>query len=89
MQKLLENGSAYYCFCNDRRLSLLRKDAIRRREVPKYDNRCRFLTKEETEEKLNSSDSYCIRFKVIIIILMNSRFSFIASLQISYEVIYS
>lgn len=71
VEKLLENGTAYYCFCSDRRLNLLKKDAIRRREVPKYDNRCRNLTKKEVEEKLQNGSSHCIRFKVNYSILMN------------------
>ncbi|XP_065203765.1 nondiscriminating glutamyl-tRNA synthetase EARS2, mitochondrial [Planococcus citri] len=64
VQKLLENGTAYYCFCSDRRLDLMKKDAIRRREVPKYDNRCRNLSEQEVQEKLRNSSSHCIRFKL-------------------------
>lgn len=44
VNKLLENGSAYHCFCSERRLDLLRKEALRTRQVPKYDNRCSHLT---------------------------------------------
>lgn len=36
---LLENGSAYHCFCTERRLELLRKEAVRLQEIPKYDNK--------------------------------------------------
>lgn len=65
VKKLLENGTAYYCFCNDRRLNLLKRDAIRRREVPKYDNRCRYLSDEEIQRKLDTGSLYCVRFKVL------------------------
>lgn len=41
INRLLENGHAYHCFCSDRRLDLLKKEAIKSREIPKYDNRCR------------------------------------------------
>ncbi|CAH0557037.1 unnamed protein product [Brassicogethes aeneus] len=61
---LLENGSAYRCFCSDKRLQLLRKEAIRAQEVPKYDNRCRNLTKEEIKMKLDKGEPSCIRFKL-------------------------
>lgn len=39
--ELLENGHAYHCFCSERRLDLLKKEAIKTRQIPKYDNRCR------------------------------------------------
>lgn len=61
---LLKNGSAYHCFCNEKRLQLLRKEAIRLQEIPKYDNKCRNLTAEIVEEKMNKGEQSCIRFKV-------------------------
>lgn len=64
VKKLLENGSAYYCFCTDRRLELLRKEAVKQGEVPKYDNRCRHLTPKQIAEKLANNAPYCIRFKL-------------------------
>lgn len=62
--KLLNNGSAYYCFCTEKRLELLRKEAMKCRQVPKYDNRCRHFTKEEVKEMLRKNSTYCIRFKL-------------------------
>lgn len=41
ISKLLDNGHAYHCFCSERRLELLKKEAIKAAQVPKYDNRCR------------------------------------------------
>lgn len=64
MKVLLENESAYYCFCTDTRLDLLRREALKIQQVPKYDNRCRYLTKEEIQEYLDKGRQYCIRFKV-------------------------
>lgn len=61
--KLLNNGSAYYCFCTEKRLELLRKEAMKCGQVPKYDNRCRHFTKDEVKEML-WKNSYCIRFKL-------------------------
>lgn len=61
VKKLLENGSAYYCFCTERRLELLRRDAIRANQVPKYDNRCRHLTPVQIAEKIANNDQMCIR----------------------------
>ncbi|XP_013163297.1 PREDICTED: probable glutamate--tRNA ligase, mitochondrial [Papilio xuthus] len=62
--KLLNNESAYHCFCTERRLNILRRDAVKLQRVPKYDNRCRHLTPEEVKEKLKSGIPYCIRFKL-------------------------
>ncbi|XP_076280884.1 putative glutamate--tRNA ligase, mitochondrial isoform X2 [Lasioglossum baleicum] len=62
--KLLSNQSAYYCFCTESRLQLLRREALKCRQVPKYDNRCRHLSSDEIKEKLNKGHPYCIRFKL-------------------------
>ncbi|XP_021209062.1 probable glutamate--tRNA ligase, mitochondrial [Bombyx mori] len=61
---LLENGSAYKCFCTERRLNILRRDAIRSQRIPKYDNRCRNLSHTEISEKMKAGTPYCIRFKL-------------------------
>ncbi|XP_033208397.1 probable glutamate--tRNA ligase, mitochondrial isoform X2 [Belonocnema kinseyi] len=62
--KLLENGSAYHCFCSERRLEMLRREAARASQVPKYDNRCRHLSQENVKEKLKNGEKHCIRFKL-------------------------
>ncbi|KAJ0181457.1 hypothetical protein K1T71_003542 [Dendrolimus kikuchii] len=64
ISKLLENGSAYKCFCTERRLNILRRDAVKSQCIPKYDNKCRNLTKVEIMEKINAGVPYCIRFKL-------------------------
>ncbi|OAD57568.1 putative glutamate--tRNA ligase, mitochondrial [Eufriesea mexicana] len=62
--KLIDNQSAYYCFCTENRLQLLRKEAIKCGQVPKYDNRCRNLSNNEVKTKLDKGDPFCIRFKL-------------------------
>ncbi|VVD02432.1 unnamed protein product [Leptidea sinapis] len=62
--KLLDNGSAYKCFCTERRLNILKRDSMKRQQVPKYDNRCRTLTDDAVKEKIISGTPYCIRFKL-------------------------
>lgn len=64
VKRLIENGTAYYCFCTERRLELLRKEALRARQVPRYDNRCRHLTPVQLAEKLAKHEPFCIRFKM-------------------------
>lgn len=65
LEILLKNGTAYKCFCTPARLDLLRKEALKAREMPKYDNKCRHLTTSEINNKLKNGETYCIRFKVI------------------------
>lgn len=62
---LYQNGTAYRCFCTPRRLELLRKEAVRNREIPKYDGRCRHLTEEEIQRKLTEGLEYVVRLKVL------------------------
>lgn len=69
VKRLLENGTAYKCFCSSRRLAWLRNDAARRNEVPRYDNRCRHLSQTNIEELESKNTEACIRFKVINLIL--------------------
>ncbi|CAH0698715.1 unnamed protein product [Spodoptera exigua] len=64
IQKLLDNGSAYKCFCTERRLNILRRDAVKSQRIPKYDNRCRSLSPEEIKQKMDAGVPYCIRFKL-------------------------
>ncbi|KAK8390301.1 hypothetical protein O3P69_010169 [Scylla paramamosain] len=64
VKKLLENGTAYKCYCSSRRLNWLRNDAIRRNEVPRYDNRCRHLSQNQIKEQELKGTESCIRFKL-------------------------
>ncbi|GJQ87046.1 hypothetical protein Trydic_g6805 [Trypoxylus dichotomus] len=64
VKSLLNNNTAYYCFCTNKRLELLRKEAVRTRQTPKYDNRCRHLTTDEVSSKLKNGEKFCIRFKL-------------------------
>ena len=59
-KKLVEKGEAYYCFCDEERLSTL-KQVIGDKEIVMYDKHCLHLSKEEIEEKLNSGVPYVIR----------------------------
>lgn len=64
MERLLQSGHAYRCFCTERRLELLRKESLRTRQVPRYDNKCRHLTPEQLEPLLAKNTPHCIRFKL-------------------------
>jgi len=69
---ILEAGAGYHCFCTDLRLDLLRREALKARQVPRYDNRCRHLSETEVRERLERGDDYCIRFKVQYLIWYSS-----------------
>ena len=65
VQELEAEGHAYPCFCTDKRLELVKKQAFRDGNIPKYDNRCRHLPLAVVEEKKRQGIPHCIRFKVI------------------------
>lgn len=60
----MESGHVYRCFCSSLRLDLLRKEAIKNREIPKYDNRCRELSRKEVESKLKANEQFTLRLKL-------------------------
>jgi glutamyl-tRNA synthetase len=62
-QRLIDSGHAYQCFCTSERLEILRKNAFRKQEIPRYDNRCRSLSKEESAARERDAQPYVIRFK--------------------------
>ncbi|MBI5756215.1 MAG: glutamate--tRNA ligase [Nitrospirae bacterium] len=43
VNKLLEEGKAYYCYCTPEELEGRRKRALAEKRIPKYDGRCRGL----------------------------------------------
>ncbi|XP_072607446.1 nondiscriminating glutamyl-tRNA synthetase EARS2, mitochondrial isoform X1 [Vulpes vulpes] len=61
---LLESGAAYPCFCSPQRLELLKKEALRNRQTPRYDNRCRNLTQKQVAQKLAKDPKPAIRFRL-------------------------
>ncbi|KAK7484429.1 hypothetical protein BaRGS_00024314 [Batillaria attramentaria] len=64
IKQLLQNGTAYHCFCTPKRLDLLRRDSVRRGETPRYDNRCRHLEPGVIKEKLDAKTPYVVRLKL-------------------------
>jgi nondiscriminating glutamyl-tRNA synthetase len=60
-KQLVESGAAYYCFCNEQRLSELRKEQEALKLAPMYDRKCRFLSKEEVQKNLDAGIPHVIR----------------------------
>ena len=57
---LVEKGEAYYCFCDEDRLSKLKK-TVNGEEISFYDKHCLSLSKEEIEENLKAGKPFVIR----------------------------
>ncbi len=66
IETLIQSGAAYHCFCSEQRLELLRKEALRNRQIPRYDNRCRHLTPHQAQDHLHSGKPSIIRLKLDI-----------------------
>lgn len=64
VNRLIESDHAYRCFCSQLRLDLIRKEAARNREIPRYDNRCRHLTQKEVAEKMQANEPFTVRLKL-------------------------
>lgn len=58
--QLVKKGEAYYCFCDEERLSSL-KTKVGDIEIASYDKHCLSLTAAEVEEKLKMEIPYVIR----------------------------
>ncbi|KAG8513534.1 putative glutamate--tRNA ligase, mitochondrial [Galemys pyrenaicus] len=63
-EALLKTGAAYPCFCSPQRLELLKKEALRNRQTPRYDNRCRNLSQGQVAQKLAKNPKPAIRFRL-------------------------
>ncbi len=59
-KKLIERGEAYYCFCDEERLSSLTTE-VEGKTVSRYDKHCLHLSKEEIEKNLAEGKPYVIR----------------------------
>ena len=62
-KKLIEQGDAYYCFCDKERLESL-KTEVAGKEITIYDKHCLHLSKEEIEANLAAGKPYVIRINM-------------------------
>jgi len=63
-EELVENGTAYYCFCTSQRLEEMRNQQQAEKKAPMYDRHCLKLNKEEIEKKIANGEKYVIRQKI-------------------------
>ncbi|MDR2137570.1 MAG: glutamate--tRNA ligase [Synergistaceae bacterium] len=62
LEALREKERVYPCFCSEARLEALRKEQLSRGEPPRYDGRCRRLSRQETARKIERGEKPCWRF---------------------------
>ncbi len=62
-KQLIEQGDAYYCFCDKERLESLRT-SISDKEIVVYDKHCLHLSKEEVQANLDKGMPYVIRINM-------------------------
>ena len=63
LEKLLNDGMAYRCFCSEEELEAKRQDQMSRGEPAVYDGKCRNLSPEEISKNLAEGKKSIIRFK--------------------------
>lgn len=61
--QLVEQGDAYYCFCDEDRLEEVRTIQKASGQVPHYDGHCRNLTPEEVQANIAAGKPWVIRQK--------------------------
>lgn len=63
LDKLLKTDAAYHCFCSEQDLENKRQERMSRGEPPKYNGKCRELSKETIKKYLAEGKPSIIRFK--------------------------
>ncbi len=64
LDKLIEEGKAYRCFCTPEELAEKKEKARKEKKQYKYDGKCRNLSKEEINKNLKENKPFVIRLKV-------------------------
>ncbi len=62
-QTLLDTGHAYRCFCSPERLRKLREQQQKEKGFVGYDGKCRDLSEEEVQQKMDEGIPHTIRLK--------------------------
>ncbi|GMA52315.1 glutamate--tRNA ligase [Alicyclobacillus contaminans] len=63
LQRLLNEGKVYPCFCSQEQLAADREAAQRAGRAPRYARRCRDLTPEQVAERMAAGETPVYRFK--------------------------
>jgi len=63
-QRLLKEEKAYLCYCSPEELESRRQEQMKKKESPRYDNRCRSLTPDQQAAYEKEGRKPVIRFKL-------------------------
>jgi nondiscriminating glutamyl-tRNA synthetase len=63
-EKLRQAGHTYLCYCSSEELEARRQEAQEKGLAPRYDNRCRLLTKDQIARFESEGRKSVVRFKV-------------------------
>jgi len=64
VQKLIDSGRAYRCFCTRDRLDEMRKAQMERKQATMYDRKCADLPESEVKAKMDAGEPFVIRQKM-------------------------
>lgn len=64
IEKLLETGQAYHCYCSEDELAAEREQLSAKGELPRYLGKCRDLSLQDKEEKCAAGVKPVVRFRV-------------------------
>ena len=64
LNRLIENGGAYYCFCSSDELEAQKNYLMSQGLPPKYSGKCASIKKETALERVMKGESHIIRLKV-------------------------
>ncbi|MGD8868601.1 MAG: glutamate--tRNA ligase [Gemmatimonadales bacterium] len=64
VQRLLQRGAAYHCFCSPERLEQLREKARAEGTAAAYDGHCRQLGVAEAARRAEAGEPYTVRFRM-------------------------
>lgn len=63
-RQLLTQGHAYYCFCSKEELEEARENALKSGRPPHYSGKCRNISSEEAQKRIDAGEKPSIRFRV-------------------------
>jgi nondiscriminating glutamyl-tRNA synthetase len=64
LDKLIAENKAYPCFCTKEELEAEREAAQQNGQTPHYSGKCRHLSREERQKRMEANQPYTIRFAV-------------------------
>ncbi len=64
VNKLLESGHGYRCFCTPTELEAERNQAMAEKRAPKYSRKCLQLAQEEVQKRVERGDKFAIRLRI-------------------------